>query len=74
MNCNYDTLKEHFDYEHYGSNDYCVEYYVYYNAPAWSISKWYNVVGLTSDNSLVDLLRIGYSYQFPWLVEGTYTK
>lgn len=72
--CNYETIKAQFDYKHYGSNDYCIEYHVHYNAPTWSTGKWFNIEGLTADGSLVDLLSIGYDYQYPNLVAGTYTK
>ena len=74
ITCNYETIKAQFDYKHYGSNDYCVEYHVYYNAPLWSKGRWFNIEGLTSDGSLVDLLSIGYDYQYSYLVAGTYTK
>jgi len=73
MTCDYETIKNEFDYKHYGSNDYCIEYHVYFNAPSWSTGKWFNIEGLTRDGSVVDLLSIGYDYQYKWLVAGTYT-
>lgn len=73
MQCDYETIKKEFDYKHYGSNDYCIEYNVTFNAPSWSKGEWFNIEGLTHDGSLVDLLVIGYPHQYPWLVAGTYT-
>jgi len=73
----FETIRNTFDYHHgdTSGNDtgYCVEYHVYLNAPSWSKGQWFNVEGLTADGSLVDLLSIGYDYQYPWLVAGTYT-
>lgn len=72
MECTFETLKDEFDYNH--GDGYCTEYHVYYNAPEWSKGKWFNIEGVTPSGSLVDLLKIGYEYQYPWLVAGTYTK
>lgn len=70
------AIQSQLDY-HHGNADgqdmgYCVEYHVYFNAPTWSTGRWYNVVGVTANGGLVDLLSLGYEYQYPWLVEGTY--
>ena len=76
MNCNYETLKQAFDYHHgdTSGNDlgYCVEYTVTFHAPEWSKGQWFNIEGIDSEGTIHDLLQIGYSYQFPWLVAGTY--
>lgn len=72
LHCDFETIRKEFDYKHYGSNDYCIEYHVYYHAPSWSKGKWYSIEGLTADGSLIDLLSFGYDYQYSWLVAGTY--
>lgn len=72
----YALIQSRLDYHHGDTNGndtgFCVEYRVTFNAPEWSRGEWFNVVGLTADGSEVDLLRIGYSYQYPWLAAGTY--
>lgn len=72
----FNKLQQAFDYHHSDTNGqdvgFCVEYHVTFNAPSWSAGQWFNVEGLTANGSLVSLLSIGYSYQYAWLVEGTY--
>lgn len=70
MTCNFETIKDKLDWMHEGG--YCTEYHVYFNAPSWSKGRWFNVEGVLPNGGLVDLLSIGYEYQYPWLVEGTY--
>ncbi len=70
----FQLIKNNLDYKHYGSNAYCVKYFVYYNAPEWSTNRWYTVVGLTADGCLVDLLPIGYVRDYGWLIAGEYTE
>jgi len=72
----FNQIQSKLDYHHGDTNScdlgYCVEYRVTFNAPSWSKGQWFNVEGLTADGSLVDLLTIGYTYQYPWLVAGVY--
>ena len=77
MTCNYESIKQAFDYHHGDVNSkdigYCVEYHVTFHNPEWSRGDWFNIEGLTSNGSIVDLLIIGYSFQYEWLVAGIYT-
>jgi hypothetical protein len=77
-NTMFELIRDRLDYHHADGachdTGYCVEYHVYYNAPEWSKGEWFNVEGLTADGSLVDLLSIGYTYQYPWLAKGTYCR
>jgi len=71
MECNFETIRREFDWMHEGG--YCVEYHVTFNAPEWSSGRWFNIEGVLPNGGLVDLLSIGYQYQYGWLVAGTYT-
>jgi hypothetical protein len=74
----FQLIQDNLDYRHADSSGrdtgYCVEYQVTFHSPDWSIGQWFNVTGVTADGSLIDLLSIGYSYQYTWLVAGTYTN
>lgn len=78
MECNYESIKQAFDFHHGNASGqdigYCIEYRVTFHAPSWSRGEWYNIEGLTADGSLVDLLTIGYNFhsKYSWLSAGIY--
>jgi hypothetical protein len=76
-NAMFNLIQSKLDYHHGDTSGrdlgYCVEYQVSFNAPSWTTGQWFNVVGVTADGSLVDLLSIGYTYQYSWLTAGVYT-
>ena len=68
--CTFETIRKDFDWNH--GEGYCVEYHVYFCNPSWSAGRWFNIEGVLPNGGLVDLLSIGYEYQYSHLVAGIY--